>query len=124
MKTIEKKVSFNAPGHTVKEVKRVVTFRAKPSEVEYWTKEAEKLGVKDFSAFIRGALHSAISVSQRAKDSDWQKFVEAAQPLAKKILGFGFYDGGAKDIESRGTELKGIPADEAIARIRKKYNIK
>ena len=121
MKTIVKEVSLNAPGHSIREVKRVVTFRAKPSEIEYWTEEAEKLGVKDFSVFIRGAIHSAISVSKRAKDSDWQKFVKAAQPLAKKILGFGFYDGGAKDIESRGTELKGIPADEVLAKLRKKY---
>lgn len=101
----------------------VVTFRVKDSEYEYWIAETEKLGVKDFSAFLRGAVHSAIYVSKRAQEPVWQRFVEAVQPLAKKILGLGFHDGGAQDLEASGTYYKGVPAGEAIARLRKKYEI-
>jgi hypothetical protein len=121
MKTIEKKVPFLTTPKVEVESPRVYTFRVKPSELEYWKKEAKKLGVKDFSAFIRGAIHSAIYVSQRSKEPAWQKFVEAVQPLAKKILGLGFYDGGARDLESGGTYYKGIPAEKFIAKMKKKY---
>jgi hypothetical protein len=120
MKTIEKKVALHTPAREVKEVRQVVTFRAKPSEIQYWNEKAKKLGVKDFSAFIRGSLNSAIYVSQRAQDPAWQKFVEAVQPIAKKFLGFGFYDGGAKDFESSGTEYKTTSAKEYFARLKKK----
>lgn len=125
MKTTERKISLNAPGATVREVKEVVTFRAKPSEVAYWDKALNELGVheKDKAAFMRGAMHSAIWLSQRAKDPDWQKFVEAVQGLAKKFLGHGFYDGGAQDIVSRGTDHKGLPAEQVFSDLQRKYKI-
>jgi hypothetical protein len=114
------KVSFSVPAHEVRELKRVVPFRAKPSEIDYWKEEAKKLGVKDFSAFIRGSLNSAIHISKRAKDPAWQRFVEAVQPIAKKILGHGFFDGGATDLESSGTEYKTHSAKDYFEGLSKK----
>ena len=104
MKTLERKVSLHTPAGEVKEVKRLVSFRIYPSQI----KQVKDLGVKDFSAFVRGSINSAIYVSQRAQDPAWKRFVDAVQPLAKRILGFGFFDGGAKDFESSGTEYKNV----------------
>lgn len=89
--------------------------------VKYWMETAKKLGVKDFSAFIRGAVNSAVFVSSRAQEPKWQEFVEAVQPAAKRILGHGFYDGGAEDFESSGRETTGTPARETLRRLRKKH---
>ena len=124
MKTLEKNISLHAPHHEEREVKQVVSFRAKPSQVKLWNEESKKLGIKDFSAFIRGAVQSAIYLSKRSKDPKWQEFIEAVQPTAKRILGYGFYDGGAADFESSGTEHKGIPAAEVIKRLKGKHGIK
>ena len=123
MKTLEKKVSLHTPAGEAKELQKVVTFRVKPSQWKYWNEKAKELGVKDFSAFVRGAINSAVFTSMRAKDSKWQEFVEAMQPTAKKILGHGFYDGGAKDMESTGTYYKTFPAVETISRLKKKHHI-
>src|SRR5665213_4008392 len=84
-----------------------VNFRVKPSQEKHWKEMAQKLGVRDLSTFIRGAVDSAIFNSLRARDPQWQKFIEAIQPAAQKILGHGFYDGGAQDIEAGGRDPKG-----------------
>jgi hypothetical protein len=119
----ETRFSFYAPTGETKEAQTVFTFRVKPSQVKYWKEKQRELGIKDFSAFIRGAVNSALFVSLRANDPHWQEFVEAAQPLSKKHLGHGFYDGGAKDIESSGTYYKTIPVEDSIAQLKKKHGI-
>jgi len=97
-----------------------VSFSAHPKQVVFWKREVGKLGVKDFQAFIRGAIQSALFVSKRANDSSWKSFLKAAQPLAKKHLGYGIYDGGAKDFESSGTATTGISFKETLSRLKKK----
>lgn len=97
-----------------------INFRVKPSQEKHWKEVAKMLGVKDLSAFIRGAVESAIFTSLRAQDPQWQKFVEAIQPTAQKILGHGFYDGGVGDFEAGGTERKGTPAKEFLAELKNK----
>src|ERR1700722_8595210 len=97
-----------------------INFRIKPSQEKHWKEMAKKLGVKDLSSFIRGAVDSAIFNSLRAQDPQWQKFIEAIQPAAKKILGHGFYDGGAEDIEAGGRDRKGTPAKEFLSNLKPK----
>ena len=121
MKTIEKKAVLHIPIRDEKEVKQVVSIRLKPSEVKYWKDMADKLGIKDFTAFIRGAVNSAIYTSRRAEDPKWKEFVEAVQPAAKKILGHGLFDGGAELFEASGTESSGVPAKEFLAKMKKKH---
>ena len=74
-----------------------ISFRVKPTQEKLWKDSAKELGIKDFSSFIRGAIESALFASRRAQDPHWQKFIEAIQPTAQKVLGHGFYDGGAGD---------------------------
>lgn len=121
MKTVEKKTVVLIPIRGQKEVKQVVSVRLKPSEVKYWKNMSEKLGIKDFTAFIRGAVNSAIYTSRRAEDTKWKKFVEAVQPAAKKILGHGFFDGGADLFEASGAESSGVPAKVFLAKMKKKH---
>ena len=97
-----------------------INLRVKPSQEKHWKEMAKKLGVKDLSTFIRGAVESAIFTSLRAQDPQWQKFIEAIQPTAKKILGHGFYDGGSEDFEAGGTDRKGTPAKEFLAELKSK----
>jgi hypothetical protein len=97
-----------------------VNFRITPSQEKHWKDMAKKLGIKDVSTFIRGAVESAIFTSLRAQDPQWQKFIEAIQPTAQKILGHGFYDGGAEDFEAGGQERKGTPAKEFLAELKHK----
>ena len=103
-----------------KETKQVVSIRLKPSEVRYWKAMAAKLGIKDFTSFIRGAVNWAIQTSLRSQDPKWQEFVEAVQPAAKRILGHGFFDGGADLYEKSGTEASTVPAKVFLARMKKK----
>lgn len=105
----------------VEEQKTVpVNFRIKPSQEKHWKDMAQELGVKDLSTFIRGAVDSAIFNSLRARDPRWQKFIEAIQPVAQKILGHGLYDGGAQDIEAGGQERKGAPAGQFLSELKSK----
>jgi uncharacterized protein (DUF1778 family) len=97
-----------------------ISFRVKPSQEKHWKEAAQKLGIKDFSSFIRGAVESAMFSAQRAQDPQWQKFVEAIQPTAQRVLGHGFYDGGAGDIEGGGQERKGIPAKEFLKSLKQR----
>lgn len=97
-----------------------ISFRVKPSQEKRWKEAAQKLGIKDFSSFIRGAIESAIFSSLRAQDPHWQKFVDAIQPTAQKVLGHGFYDGGAEDFEGGGQERKGTPAREFLEELKHK----
>ena len=117
--TIHKMPLFH---HVQAEEQRTVpiNFRIKPSQEKHWKDMAKKLGVKDLSTFIRGAVESAIFNSLRAQDPQWQKFIEAIQPMAHKMLGHGFYDGGAEDFEAGGTERKGTPAKEFLAGLKHK----
>ena len=108
------KVTYREKPASVKEVQNVrkvlhFNFRIKPSQEKHWKEMAKQLGIKDLSTFIRGAVESAIFTSLRAQDPQWQKFIEAVQPMAQKILGNGFYDGGAEDFEAGGMERKGTP---------------
>lgn len=95
-----------------------VNLKITPSQDRHWKEASEQLGVKDLSTFIRGAVESAIFNSKRAQDPEWQKFIEAIQPIAQKILGHGFYDGGAQDFEAGGTDRKGTPAKEFLAELK------
>src|SRR5665213_98968 len=97
-----------------------VNFRVKPSQEKHWKEMAQKLGVRDLSTFIRGAVDSAIFNSLRARDPQWQKFIEAIQPAAQKILGHGFYDGGAQDIEAGGRDPKGTAAKQFLFKVKNK----
>jgi uncharacterized protein (DUF1778 family) len=97
-----------------------INFRVKPSQEKHWKAMAEKLGIKDLSTFIRGAVESAIFNSVRAQDPQWQKFIEAIQPTAQKMLGHGFYDGGAEDFVAGGSERKGTPAKEFLSDLKSK----
>ncbi len=97
-----------------------INFRITPGQEKHWKEMAKKLGVKDLSSFIRGAVDSAIFNSLRAQDPQWQKFIEAIQPAAQKILGHGFYDGGAEDIEAGGRDRKGVPAKEFLSDLKRK----
>lgn len=123
MKTIEKKAALYIPIRDEKEVKQVVSIRLKPSEVKYWKDMAEKLGIKDFTAFIRGAVNSAIYTSRRSEDPKWKEFVEAIQPIAKRVLGHEFFDGGAGVYEASGTESSGIPAKEFLEKMKRKHKV-
>jgi len=96
-----------------------INFRIKPSQEKHWKAMAQKLGVKDLSTFIRGAVDSAIFNSLRAQDPQWQKFMEAIQPAAQKILGHGLYDGGAQDIEAGGQDRKGAPAKQFLSDLKR-----
>ena len=109
---------LHVPEGTKTEPKKVSSFRATQAQMAYWQETAEKLGVKDFSAFLRGALDSAVFISLRAKDPKWQEFMNAVQPLAHQILGHGFYDGGAKDFEASGTESTGISMKETLEKFK------
>lgn len=91
-----------------------INLKVTPSQAKRWKEITDEFDV-DLSTFIRGAVESAIFNSLRAKDSQWQKFIEAIQPTAQKILGHGFYDGGVEDFEAGGTERKGTPAKEFLA---------
>jgi|SRR5665213_64919 len=123
MKTIEKNKPFHTPIRDEKEVKQVVSLRVKPSQAKYWKEMGEKLGIKDFSSFVRGAVDSAIHSSLRNEDPKWQEFMEAIQPTAKRILGHGFFDAGAKVYENSGTEASGVPAKEFLAKMKKKHRV-
>jgi len=101
-----------------------ISLRVKPSQEKHWKEVAQKLGVQDFSSFIRGAVESAIFSAQRAQDPQWQKFVEAIQPTAQKVLGHGFYDGGAGDFESGGQERIGTPAKAFLKGLKQKVGKK
>jgi uncharacterized protein (DUF1778 family) len=101
-----------------------LSFRVKPSQEQRWKEAAQNLGVHDFSSFIRGAVESAIFSAQRAQDPQWQKFVEAIQPTAQKVLGHGFYDGGAGDFESGGQERIGTPAKAFLKGLKQKVGKK
>jgi hypothetical protein len=68
MKTIEKKTVLHIPIRDEREVKQVGSIRLEPSGVKYWKDMAQKLGIKDFTAFIRGAVNSAIYASRRAEE--------------------------------------------------------
>lgn len=117
--TIHKKPLFL---HFAEEEQKTVpiNLKVKPSQERHWKEMAQKLGVKDLSTFIRGAVESAIFNSVRAQDPEWQKFIAAIQPIALKILGHGFYDGGVEDFEAGGTERKGTPAKEFLADLKPK----
>lgn len=98
----------------------LINLKVKPSQETRWKEMAKELGIKDLSTFIRGAVESAIFNSKRAKDPQWQDFIEAIQPIAIKILGHGFYDGGVRDFEAGGTERKGTPAKEFLTELKNK----
>ncbi len=95
-----------------------INLKVTPSQEKHWREMAKKLGIKDLSTFIRGAVESAIFNSVRAEDPEWKRFIEAIQPTAQKILGHGFYDGGAEDFEAGGTERKGTPAKEFLEKLK------
>jgi hypothetical protein len=105
--------------HPSKEEQKTVpiNLKVKPSQEKRWKEMIERFGIKDLSTFIRGAVESAIFNSLRAEDPEWQKFIEAIQPTALKILGHGFYDGGASDFEASGTDRKGTPANDFLAEL-------
>ncbi len=96
-----------------------ISFRVKPSQEKRWKDAAKDIGIHDFSSFIRGAIESALFASQRARDPQWQRFVEAIQPTAQKVLGHGFYDGGMEDFEDGGKERKGTPAKEFLSGLKR-----
>lgn len=120
MKAIEKNKPFHSPIRDGK-VKQVVSLQVKASQAKYWKQMAEKLGIDDFSSFVRGAVDSAIHSSSRNEDSKWQEFIEAIQPTAKKILGYGFFDVGADLFEASGIESSGVPAKAFLAKMKKKH---
>ncbi len=96
-----------------------INLKITPSQAKRWKEITDEFGV-DLSTFIRGAVESAIFNSLRAKDPQWQKFMEAIQPTAQKTLGYGLYDGGIEDFEAGGTERKGTPADEFLETLKLK----
>jgi len=117
-KAVIHKMPFFPPIQTEEQKAVLVNLRITPSQEKHWREMAKKLGVKDLSTFIRGAVESAIFNSVRAQDPHWQKFIEAIQPMAQKILGQGFYDGGAEDFEAGGQSRKGTPAKEFLAELK------
>ena len=92
----------------------VIKLRVSPSQLKLWSESLKKLGVIDFSSFARGAIQGAIETSFRAKDPIWKVFVQKIQPVALKVLGYGVFDGDAKDVEGYGTERSGTSADDFI----------
>jgi len=70
------------------------------------------LGVKDFSSFARGAIQEAIEMGFRASDPKWKAFIEAIQPTAKEILGYGIFHEGAAATEGYGKERRGVSVSE------------
>lgn len=123
MKIIKKDRRSHSPVRDKKEVDRVVSLRVKPNQAKYWNQMAEKLEIEDFSSFVRGAVDSAIHSSLRNEDPKWQEFIEAIQPTAKKILGHGFFDGGAKLYECSGAGSINISAKEFLEKMKLKHKI-
>jgi hypothetical protein len=59
---------------------------------ENMNKSLKKLGVakkSDVQKFMRGAIFAGIAMACNAETKQWQEFVDAIQPLAKKHLGMG-----------------------------------
>jgi hypothetical protein len=90
-------------------------------ELKRWKEMASRLGAKDFTAFLRGAVLAAIHKSRQSKDPKWQEFVEAIQPIARRVLGHGFFDGGGKLYGDSGAESSGVPAKEFLTKMKKKH---
>jgi hypothetical protein len=89
-----------------------VRFRLTPSLKRHIEEALSDLGVKDFSAFARGALLNAIELARLARDPQWQKFVDSVKGPAKQILGHGLALSGARDTENMGRDRKGLSAAE------------
>ena len=54
----------------------VKKFRVTKIQNQYIQESMEKLGVKDFSTFVRGALFNGIEMGFRANDPQWQNFID------------------------------------------------
>lgn len=105
------------------EVKLVVSLQVKLSQAKYWKQMTRKLGIKDFSSFIRGAVDSAFHSSLRNEDPKWHEFIEAIQPTAKRILGHGFFNDGAKFYEYSGSVSTNNSAKKFLEKMKLKHKI-
>ena len=89
-----------------------VRFRLTPSLRRHIEGALAELGVKDFSAFARGAVLNAIELARLARDPKWMEFLAMVEGPAREILGHGLALSTAKDTEAMGRERKGLTAKE------------
>ncbi|HTB33722.1 MAG TPA: hypothetical protein VNZ54_06705 [bacterium] len=93
-------------------------FRVTPSLRRHFEASVEELGIKDFSAFARGALLNAIELARLSRDPKWKAFIEAANKgLAKQYLGHGLTLNGAADLEGLGSERQGLTVKQLKERL-------
>ena len=82
----------------------VLRFRVDARQKQYWLEAIEKLGV-EFSSYVRQAIDRAITQDLRSSDPQWQDFIKAIQPVAKKVLGHEVSD-NTKDRLENMTEIE------------------
>jgi len=87
-------------------------FRVTKTQSDHIDESLEKLGVKDFSSFARGAVFNAIEMGFRAKDPQWESFIEAIQATAKRHFSVGIRMDGALELEEMGKEREGLDAQQ------------
>jgi len=93
-------------------------FRVTPSLRRHLEASVAELGIKDFSAFARGALLNAIELAKLSRDPKWRDFIDAANAgLAKQHLGHGLVLNGAADLEGLGSERQGLTAKQLKERL-------
>jgi len=82
----------------------VLRFRVDARQKQYWLEAIAKFEV-EFSSYVRQAIDRAIAQDLRSSDPQWQDFIKAIQPVAKKVLGHEVSD-NAKDRLENMTEIE------------------
>jgi hypothetical protein len=98
----------------------IIHFRVAASQKDAWLRAMKGLGVKDQSAFFRGAIEAAIAMSHRAHDPQWLEFIQAIQREARSHLGVGIKQEGAAGFELAGKGVDSVPIQDLKKKLEKR----